>query len=277
MWPLKVPLLKPIDSFLACVATSAQADGRRKKLLGAKEVVREAGQELRRAASSRTVHALQKEDWTVEGMSAGEFVEWAYGNGMKTVTGRKIRDILMAAPRDERCPMCSTGIVRQLDHVMPKSHFPALCVDPLNLVPVCEHCNLLKGNKHPSTAEETLLHPYLDRISHDRWLDARTVHEHGMVRLEFFVTPPAPWDTTLTSRVRNHFDFFDLGKLYASEANRAITGMTYHLTLLRASGGAAVVQRHLRETAASWFASDPNSVTGVTYATLAADDRYCQG
>lgn len=26
----------------------------------------------------------------------------------------------------------------------------------------------------PRSADETLLHPYLDRISHDRWLDART-------------------------------------------------------------------------------------------------------
>ncbi|MFF4105390.1 HNH endonuclease signature motif containing protein [Streptomyces sp. NPDC001903] len=277
MWPLKVPLLKPVDSFLACVATSTQANGRRKKLLGAKEAVREAGQELRRAASSRTVHALQKKDWTVEGMSAGEFVEWAYGNGMKTVTGRKIRDALMAAPRDERCPMCSTGIVRQLDHVVPKSLFPALCVDPLNLVPVCERCNLLKGNTQPRTVEKTLLHPYLDRISHDRWLGARAVHDHGMVRLEFFVTPPASWDTTLASRVRNHFDFFDLGTLYASEANRTITDMTYRLTLLRARGGAAVVQRYLGEEAESRFAADPNSVTGVTYAALAADDRYCKG
>ncbi|MFF3652723.1 HNH endonuclease signature motif containing protein [Streptomyces sp. NPDC002181] len=277
MWPLKVPLLKPVDSYLACVGTSTTAGGRREKLLLAQDTVRKAGQALRRAASSSTVHALQKDDCTVEGFAAGDFVEWAYGNGMKTVTGSKVRDALMAAPRDERCPMCSTGVVRQLDHVVPKSLFPALCVDPLNLVPVCERCNLLKGNMQPDSAEKTLLHPYLDRISQDRWLDARTVHDHGMVRLEFFVTSPASWDATLTSRVNHHFEFFDLGKLYASDAVRTIADMTYRLTSLRSSGGAAVVQRYLGAEAESRFAVDANSVTGVTYATLAADDRYCRG
>ncbi|MFK0202059.1 HNH endonuclease signature motif containing protein [Streptomyces lavendulae] len=276
MWPIKMPLLKPVDSFLACVRTSRPRE-RREKLLAVEGTVRKAGQALRCATSSRTLHTLQEEDFAVDSPPAKDFVEWAYGNGMETVQGSKIRDALMAAPRDERCPMCSTGIVRQLDHIVPKSRFPALCVDPLNLVPVCERCNLRKGNMHPRTAEETLLHPYLDRIPHDRWLHGRTVHDHGMVRLEFFVTPPPSWDSTLASRVTHHFGFFELGQLYASEAVRTVSDVTYRLHLLRARGGAAVVRRYLEEEAETRFAVDANSVSGVTYSTLAADDRYCQG
>ncbi|WP_328763163.1 MULTISPECIES: hypothetical protein [unclassified Streptomyces] len=43
------------------------------------------------------------------------------------------------------------------------------------------------------------------------------------------------------------------------------------------TAGAAIVRAHLQGESESWFAGDRNSVEGVTYATLAADDWYCGG
>jgi hypothetical protein len=173
--------------------------------------------------------------------------------------------------------LCRHGTVRQLDHFLPKSHFPALCVDPLNLVPVCEQCNLIKGNKRPDSAENTLLHPYLDRVSHEGWLDARSIHDSGTVRLQFFVSPPASWDATLIARAKNHFRLFELGKRYAIEANRAISDVTYSVERQRKRGGARMVRVYLEGEAESRFAVDLNSCEGITYRTLAADDLYCEG
>ncbi|WP_371591661.1 HNH endonuclease [Streptomyces virginiae] len=239
--------------------------------------MRKAGQALRRAAAEGTLHDLDGHDFTVEGISTKDFVDWAYENGMQTVAGRRIRDALMAAPVDERCPLCRVGTVRQLDHVMPKSMFPALCVDPLNLVPACEHCNLIKGDTKPQSAEETLLHPYLDRISQTRWLHARTVATPDGVRLEFFVAPPDTWDPTLASRVTRHFKLLDLGARYAQHANRAITDVNQMVTTLRARGGSTIVRSYLQGEAETRFAADANSIEGVTYVTLSADDAYCLG
>ncbi|WP_327415266.1 hypothetical protein [Streptomyces sp. NBC_01233] len=205
-------------------------------------------------------------------------MKWAYGNGMQTVAGQKIRDELMTAPVNDRCPLCRQGAVRQLDHFMPKSLFPSLCVDPLNLVPVCGECNLIKGNKSPDRAGNTLLHPYLDRISHQRWLDAQVVHDSGSVRLKFFVSPPTSWDSTLRARVEHHFTLFDLGHRYAVDANRVICDVAHCLDQLRARpGGAAIVRDYLQDEAETRLSQEPNSIEGVTYAALAADDHYCRG
>ncbi|MFK0103736.1 HNH endonuclease [Streptomyces sp. NPDC091217] len=268
---------KASDSYQACVARSAKAEGRRERLLNAADTVQKAGQALREAAAARNLHDLDAKCFTVPEIADGTFVDWAYENGMQTVGGRVIRDELMAAPPNERCPLCRQGTVRQLDHFMPKSLFPALCVDPLNLVPVCERCNLIKGNKRPDSAENTLLHPYLDRVSHEGWLDARSIHDSGTVRLCFFVSPPASWDDTLTARVKNHFRLFELGKRYAIEANRAISDVTYGVDRQRKRGGARLVRAYLQDQAETRFAVDLNSCEGVTYQTLAADDLYCHG
>ncbi|WP_156725842.1 HNH endonuclease [Streptomyces apocyni] len=267
---------KASDSYQACVART-KAEERRGQLLNAANAVQQAGQALREAAASKKLHDLDPKGFKVPEIADDHFVDWAYENGMQTVGGRVIRDELMAAPLNERCPLCRQGTVRQLDHFMPKSHFPALCVDPLNLVPVCERCNLIKGNKRPDRAENTLLHPYLDRVSHDGWLDARPIHDSGTVRLRFFVSPPASWDATLIARVENHFRLFELGRRYAIEANRAISDVTYSVERQRKRGGARMVRVYLGDEAESRFAVDLNSCEGITYRTLAADDLYCQG
>ncbi|MEV7618025.1 HNH endonuclease [Streptomyces sp. NPDC089799] len=276
MWPLKIPLLEPTRTYLACVEKSKNRE-RRDLLVGAESTVRRAGQALRQAAADGTLHDLDGNGFAVAGIPTKDFVEWVYENGMKTVAGKRVRNALMTAPVDERCPLCRVGFVRELDHVMPKSVFPSLCVDPLNLVPACERCNKIKGDRQPKAAEETLLHPYLDRISHTRWLYARAVPTPSGVRLEFFVTAPDCWDTTLESRVTSHFKLLQLGTRYAQHANRTITDVSHMVTALRARGGASVVRSYLRGEAETRLASDVNSIEGVTYATLAANDDYCQG
>ncbi|MFF5931614.1 hypothetical protein [Streptomyces hydrogenans] len=274
---MKIPLVKAAASYQACVATSTTKRDRRKSLLNASGTVGEAGQRLRRAMSGRSLHDLEERHFSIPEIDTEDFYTWVYGNGMSTVDGRKIRGQLMAAPPNERCPLCRQGTVYQLDHFLPKTLFPALCVDPLNLVPVCERCNHIKGNKRPSKQEDTLLHPYLDRISHERWLDARTAHDGEMVRLEFFVTPPATWDTTLAARVVHHFELFELGPRYAIAANRTISDLSFRIAQQRRVGGTAMVRAYLEDEAATRFADDANSIEGVTCAALAADDAYCRG
>ncbi|WP_405419474.1 HNH endonuclease [Streptomyces erythrochromogenes] len=274
MWPLPRPFHSAAHSYAAVVSTTRSGD-RRKLLLGAVPTVRKAGHQLRRAAVESTLHDLDEKDFTVPEIEGDTFVEWAYDNGMSATKGKRIRDELMAAPRNKRCPLCSQGTVSELDHFVPKSLYPTLCVDPLNLVPACERCNKLKSNMRPRSAEDTLLHPYLDRISHERWLDARTVHEPESPRLEFFVSPPDTWDTTLTTRVQNHFTLLQLGQRYAPEANRLIYGWATLWDDLRRRGG-SILRNHLLDDAASWFSKDPNSVEGVTFATLADDDAFCR-
>ncbi|OKJ78754.1 hypothetical protein AMK30_02175 [Streptomyces sp. CB02460] len=189
---------------------------------------------------------------------------------------RIIYDELMAKPTDERCPLCGHGVVRQLDHVMPKSKFPTLCVDPLNLVPACGDCNTVKGDYEATCAEDTLLHPYVDRIDSERWLQARVIHEE-IARLEFFTLAPAGWDDLLASRVHHHFELLKLGSLYAVQANRTLANIRQILTAQFRAGGETMVRDYLASEAHTRLAVQRNGWEGVTYHALASDEAFVRG
>ncbi|MFJ8608102.1 HNH endonuclease [Streptomyces sp. NPDC093675] len=250
---------------------------RRGLLLAAGDVVEAAGERFRLSARRGAVFELRSAEFAVPGMSAGDAVRWVYENGMVgTRDGRVVYERIMGAPSDERCPLCGHGTVRTLDHFLPKKMFPALCVDPLNLVPACADCNHAKGEGVPSDAETTPLHPYLDRIDHDPWLEARVV-DSSPLWLEFFINPPPQWDPVLIARTRYHFALFGLAKLFAVQANRTVSSIRRQLADLLSAGGKDVVRAYLREEANTRLADRLNGWEGVTYRALARDEAFCSG
>ncbi|MGW2607638.1 HNH endonuclease [Streptomyces mirabilis] len=280
MWPLSPPSHGARASYETCISLTKEmgAQKRRSRLTAAADAVEAAGENFRTAAADQTLHTLDPENFQIPGIGEEEkAVSWIYQNGMVSGPGRPIYNELMSAPEHERCPLCGHGIVSQLDHFMPKSSYPALCVDPLNLIPACSDCNKAKADKRASAIEELPLHPYLDHIDGQEWLAARVVHEDGCVRLEFFVSPPPSWDQVLTTRARNHFKLFGLRKTYALQANRFIGEIRGLLPDLLTSGGADAVRTHLLAGAASSLSKRPNSWMGVTFRTLANDAMFCHG
>ncbi|MFE4755470.1 HNH endonuclease [Streptomyces mirabilis] len=250
---------------------------RRSLLQGAGDSVEAAGERFRQAAQEGTLHDLDRSEFTVPGISASDAVRWAYENGMvSTRDGRAVYDRIMAAPPDETCPLCGHGSVRTLDHFLPKRMFPALCVDPLNLVPACADCNHAKGDGLPSTAGTTPLHPYLDRIDHDPWLGAK-VTVSSPIWLDFFVSPPVTWEQVLIDRTRYHFALFGLARLFAVQANRTVSSIRKQLTELLNAGGKDMVRTYLSAEADTRLAHRLNGWEAVTYRTLARDDAFCSG
>jgi hypothetical protein len=276
MWPLDPPALSARESYEACIRSTRNVQ-RRSLLLAAGDTVEAAGERFRQSARHSAVHELDSADFTVPGISADDAVRWVYENGMVgTRDGRVVYDQIMGGPADERCPLCGHGVVRTLDHFLPKRMFPALCVDPLNLVPACADCNHAKGEGIPSDAGTTLLHPYLDRIDHDPWLEARVV-DSSPLWLDFFVSPPPQWDRVLIARTRHHFALFGLARLFAVQANRIVSGLRRQLADLLDTGGADMVRAYLRGEADTRLADRLNGWEGVTYRALAADDAFCRG
>ena len=87
--------------------------------------------------------------------------------------GRPVYNALKLAAR--RCPLCGHRDVSTLDHYLPKTAFPLLCVTPSNLVPACSDCNKVKSDALPATAADQTLHPYFDDADQDAWLKAEVV------------------------------------------------------------------------------------------------------
>lgn len=276
MWPLDPPAITARDSYDVCVGGTRDVQ-RRQLLLTAGAGIEAAGEAFRQAARQGTLHNLDSKKFAVLGVSPGDAVRWVYENGMvNTKAGRALYEQIMAASPDERCPLCGHGVVRTLDHFLPKRMFPALCVDPLNLVPACGDCNHAKGDGLPAEAGTTLLHPYLDCIDHDPWLEAKVVNT-SPVLLDFFVNPPSGWEQVLIERTRHHFDLFGLAKLFALQANRTVNNIRYQLTELLDAGGKNLVHAYLSDEAETRLKVRLNGWEGVTYRSLAHDEAFCSG
>lgn len=285
MWPLDPPSVTAEDSYRTCTGSirdrhekpGKPARAYRALLAAAEPGIILASRLFEEAALEGSLLELKAENFKVLGFDDSEAHGVIYGQGMvANKPGRKIYDALMAAPAHERCPFCGHGIIRELDHHLPKSSYPALCVTPLNLVPACKDCNDIKGAFVATSPESVLIHPYFDRIDDDLWLNAKVRHEIEPT-LDFFVDPPDTWDQVLAERVIHHFEKFELGRIFGTQANRLVSNIRYQVEKLLSGAGADAVRDYLLDEAETRFKSQFNGWEGVTFSALAKDDWFWKG
>jgi len=161
-----------------------------------------------------------------------------------------------------------------LDHILPKGHYPALAVAPLNLVAACMECNKLKLDVCPATAGDTFLHPYFDDISGDNWLTADVIEQRPCA-VVFDVDPPGSWGGTLSARMRHQFELLKLAELYSREAAREISNIRYNLQRHFNAGGREAVRQELRRQWQSRRVSRLNSWQTATYKALSDSAWFC--
>lgn len=188
--------------------------------------------------------------------------------------GRPVYDALKLAAG--RCPLCGHRPVTTLDHYLPKTLYPLLCVTPTNLVPACSDCNKAKSdNSFPAAADQPL-HPYFDNADEDEWLKAEVVHGKPPA-LVFFANPPRHWTADLADRVRHHFEVFELAELYGSQAAAELAEIAYYLARVHDAGGEQAVKEYLDLIAASRAKVNRNHWRTATYRALAGSSWYRSG
>lgn len=150
---------------------------------------------------------------------------------------RRVYDRLMVAAK-EKCPFCGgIGRPRNLDHYLPKTHFPQFSVLPLNLIPSCRDCNMDgKQSQYANNANEQLIHPFLDneRFFKEQWIEATfepALGKFGVV--VYSAAPPHSWSTVDKERVRKHFKDFDLGKRFSIKAAEALPSLLEQIARLK--------------------------------------------
>ncbi|ELP5931455.1 HNH endonuclease [Vibrio vulnificus] len=172
----------------------------------------------------------------------------------KSKPARAVYDALMIAAND-KCPFCGgIGRPRNLDHYLPKAHYPQFSIVPVNLVPSCRDCNMDgKGQAFATVASDQVLQPYLDddRFFSEQWLFARylpgAADEPGVI--EYFVSPPQNWEPIDKQRVKKHFDDFDLGLRFSKEASsRLVALLPQYEALLAAQVGEDVAKNIIFQT-----------------------------
>lgn len=155
--------------------------------------------------------------------------------------GRSVyNSILLAA--DEKCPFCGgIGRPRNLDHFLPKAHFPLFSVLPNNLVPSCRDCNMDgKGQDFAVNKSQQVIQPYLDDIKffNEQWIFAAYTSgendEPGT--FVYFVNPPDYWDEEDKSRVTTHFTDFELAVRFATKAAEELVTCLTQINTLKGLG-----------------------------------------
>ena len=183
--------------------------------------------------------------------------------------------ILISAPK-EKCPLCNQRIADTLDHYLPKSEYPLLAVSPLNLVPACTACNKGKQIDYPVNSEEETLHPYYDDIENENWLKCELLEVKPII-FNYYVQPPLAWDLLLKNRVKNHFNSFNINKLYKTHSAQEFENVKYHLEKLFISGGTPLLKEHLFDSFESRKLIDENSWQTVFYDCLLNNASFCNG
>lgn len=176
-----------------------------------------------------------------------------------------------------RCPMCGQRPVGTLDHYWPKSPHTSLAVHPVNLVPCCWECNHRKGEFQPTCRSEELLHPYIDDLGTDVWLDCEIIEVGGGQAFLFKPVRPASWSTTTFQRVCHHFHFFELDELYASQAANELESIRHSLAELLADDGTNGVRAHLEREARSRERNEPNGWQAGMYRAMASSTTFHSG
>lgn len=133
---------------------------------------------------------------------------------------------LLLVSSGERCPFCGDiGQTKNLDHFLPKAHFPEFSVMPLNLVPSCRDCNMgEKGQNYATREDEQTIHPYVDKniFFAEQWVYAEYINENDGA-LRFYVRCPDAWNQEDKNRAENHFNSLSLANRYSLEAGKHLS------------------------------------------------------
>lgn len=175
------------------------------------------------------------------------------------------------------CPFCgSLNQVNEIDHLLPKAHFPQFSVHPSNLIPACTPCNKTKKASVPATAGEQALHPYLDAAHFftEQWLSAVVV-QTPVIGVDYVVRPPASWSVIDQARVHAHMEKYGLLLRFGEEAAVEMANVLHKRRNSLSSLSAAEYQADLRESADSPGRSI-NSWSRVMYLALASSTWFCE-
>lgn len=276
MWTLQRPAHSARSSYGTCISR-VRNPGLSARLAAATATVVNASAAFDQAAAHGVLHqiaplAIVAPDITTEEMGK-VYTQRMAKNG---APGRDIYDEIFGGSPQGRCPLCAQRPVATLDHHLPKAHYPALAVAPLNLLPACSDCNKAKLDNVPTCVEEVPLHPYYDDLGDDVWLVARVI-ERRPTALRYSVAGPAAWSPVLAARVLNHFRSLGLAALYASEAAEELVNIRHQLVTISAADAAAGVREELQRRAVSCAAGRPNGWRAAAYRAWHLSDWFCAG
>lgn len=155
---------------------------------------------------------------------------------------RTYYDKLLSYSKSEICPYCKTAKANNLDHFLPKSKYPSLSINPLNLLPICFKCNDDKD-----TIVGPLIHVYYDNIQSINWLKCK-LFRCSPLKLEFYVDQTEFVDAELFLKVKNTFDRYNISSTYNSLAIYELLDSFHSFQRTANESGSSDLKNDLKDT-----------------------------
>jgi hypothetical protein len=205
-----------------------------------------------------------------------QLIKNLYEQRLRDGSGRKFYDQIRSAA--DICPYCGFGEVMELDHFLPKAHYPELNVCPANLVPSCHKCNGLKDDVVSDGPNEYFLNPYFDHLPDDiRWLEAELVLIENGPTVRYGVRLNNGEFGNIAERLRFHFAKLQLGDRFRKRAAQVLREMEQtideHLGALGSNG----IAEHFRDEGNRISLTRPNSIETAAYFAASENLEYCRG
>ena len=106
------------------------------------------------------------------------------------------------------CPFCGGAAATELDHFIPKTLYPQLCITPYNLIPICHICNDNKRTKWSTNYLELPFNPYFD-VMDEEWVECDIVFKKDViVYYKFYIGVPNT--NPLYQKYEAHFNAYRL-------------------------------------------------------------------
>lgn len=112
----------------------------------------------------------------------------------------------------EKCPICdfSFGYSQvNLDHILPKSKYPLLAITPINLVPICNYCNINKGTK---ISQNKIFNPYFHEYNTKEYIKI-VINKSNRFKVKF------KGDGNFATKIKENIDLYKLLDRYTEICN----------------------------------------------------------
>lgn len=109
------------------------------------------------------------------------------------------------------CPACQLSESGVFDHYVPRSIYPLLSMNPINLIPWCSDCNVKKGEAWLESGNRLFLNFYIDKIPKLQFLYVRLIkYENNTPFFKYYLNKPDNMPKKLYKLIENHFEKLDL-------------------------------------------------------------------
>jgi hypothetical protein len=169
------------------------------------------------------------------------------------------------------CLLCNGRRPWEVDHFLPKEHYPALAILHLNLIGVCDKCNKHKASSCETDPTKQFLHPYFERLPDDALFLNCSPFEDGNLKPLYTVDPPANWPGEIRARLVWQFGHLKLEKYFGREAVAYFNSQSLGW-LDAAGGGWPALEQSLRGALRTeTFHTGPNGLRPALLRALLVD------